>query len=104
MGGDQGRWFNFLLAMIVAFLGAIGSMQWALYSNLYEKIDRVFKVFTEEKNTLRSDIKDVQKMVICTDQTVLQLREQIKHHLEIYEKERLDHKLDHQNNIQLKGK
>lgn len=75
-----------LLAILVAAMAAVGAMQQNSFNQLWSKLDRVTDLMLVKEATLRQEIRDSQKMLICTDQEVQVIKEKIRAHLAEYDR------------------
>lgn len=82
-----------LLALLIASIGIIGAMNQTALNNitqnqvsaenrLWNKLDRVTHLMEVEKATIMQELKDTQKLVICHDRDIAEIRERIRAHLE----------------------
>lgn len=82
-----------VVALLLAAIGVIGAMnqfslvnirdnQIAAESRLWQKLDRVTNLMQTEKQDLQVQIRDVQKLVLCHDRDIAEIKERIKNHVE----------------------
>ena len=75
---------SILLAIITVLSAAMFSMTINYNNQLWNKLDRVTSLLIQERDILKGDLKDTQKLVICHDREIAELKERINGHMTKY--------------------
>lgn len=91
---------NPLISVLLAVLTVISAAMFASNMNannqLWAKLDRVTTLMLSERDLMRTDMKDIQKLALCHDKELAEIKERIKGHVEFTDRELF--KLDPENN------
>jgi hypothetical protein len=79
MGSEQenGRWFNFFMAMTIVGLGCIGAMIMVLNNQLWSKMDRMVSLFQERSRDVGLIIERQNDRVGCLEGHVIAIKSRL---------------------------
>ncbi len=72
---------SIMLAVITVLSAAMFSMTINYNNQLWTKLDRVTSLLIQYRDILKSDLKDTQKLVICHDREIAEIKERVNGHM-----------------------
>lgn len=76
-----------LLALLVAAMGFIGTTMNASFTQLWQKLDRVTTMMSQERDSIRAELRDSQKLLLCHDREIGEIKERMAAHLREYDRD-----------------
>ena len=76
-----------LLALLIGTLTYVGSSMNTSFAQLWQKLDRVTALMAQERDSIRAELRDGQKLLLCHDREIGEIKERMAAHLREYDRE-----------------